>query len=265
MNHLIDVHCHVLWGVDDGLKTFEEATKQLELAHLNKIRVLVATPHNQPNGKYFPSENDIVEKVNSLNIWAKAHQLDVEVKYGSEFMINDYALKYIEKRKYLCYQDTDYLLIEQKSKNTIDRLMLDVIDLLSYQQKKILIAHVERYFENIDDALRTCKMWKNRGAFLQINRTNILKLESNKRHKIAMALIRENLCHIVATDAHTLEGKRVCKLDDSYLVIKKKFGEKTADLLHVKNPKYLLDNLSLVDIRADEKKFNFLLSRKIRK
>lgn len=82
---------------------------------------------------------------------------------------------------------------------------------------------------------------------MQINRTSIIGMETGLRTKIARALIKHNLCHVIASDAHRTTGSRILKLDDSHQWISRNVSLSVADLLHHDNPRRLLENEDLID------------------
>ncbi len=252
MKNLIDIHNHTLWNMDDGLKTKEEALQQLTLAYEGGITAIAVTPHIQPDGRFVFSEAEIIEATNKLKQLARSHDIPIDISYGSEFMITPTAMRAIHAQEYVCYQDTDWLLIEQRfskrnpPSDQDPRMVLDAIDLLLHQNKKVLIAHVERYFDSVSEAIEQCAIWIKRGAYLQINRTSVVMLETKLIGQIARQLIKENYCHVIASDAHSIKGSRVMRLDDSYRWVSKHVSVSVADLLHHENPKRVLSNQDLV-------------------
>ena len=62
------------------------------------------------------------------------------------------------------------------------------------------------YFENTEDAIKACKHWIKLGAYIQINRTSLLKAAHSHLRKIACALIEANCVHLIASDAHRASG-----------------------------------------------------------
>ena len=61
--YLIDIHTHIVFGVDDGARSLEESLKLIDMAVGQGIKAIIATPHNMPNLKC----EEIIEKVNILN------------------------------------------------------------------------------------------------------------------------------------------------------------------------------------------------------
>lgn len=248
MNDLVDLHNHVL-PIDDGAKDHVDAIKMLRDAVESKISTVFVTPHMIPGGKYDPSVELITNAFEALKVKVSEEDIPVELKLASEFQINSEAMDAIHLKKYICYEDTDYLLVEFVRRNMHFHTINHALEELSFQGVKIVIAHPERYFDNVDEALSTCHKWVKQGYVLQVNRTSLLKEHFPLQRKIALKLINENLIQLIASDAHHAKGKRRLRLDDSYRLIQWLFGKRCAILLHKVNPKRLMNNEPLIKMQ----------------
>jgi protein-tyrosine phosphatase len=117
----------------------------------------------------------------------------------------------IVAKRYVCYQDTDWLLIEFTRRIIDTRVIDDAVYELSRMGVNCLIAHPERYFDNEKQAVDTCKKWKALGCHFQINRTSLMGTHGSRADKISWRLVEEGFAHIVASDAHQGEGRRECR------------------------------------------------------
>lgn len=248
MNDLIDLHNHVL-AIDDGAKDSAESIKMLGDAVESKISTVFVTPHMVPGGRYDPSVEEIQVAFNALKQNVQDNNIPIDLKLGSEFQINSEAMDAILNKRYLCYENTDYLLVEFVRKHMHYHVIHQALEELSYQGVKIIIAHPERYFDNVAEALDTCEKWVRQGYGLQVNRTSLLKEHHPLQRKIALKLINANLVQLIASDAHHPEGKRQLQLGDSYQLIKFLFGKRCALLLHKVNPKRLMHNEPLIKMQ----------------
>jgi len=139
-------------------------------------------------------------------------------------------------------------LAEFTRTNAFSKLIPQAIEAFHLRGKKVLIAHPERYFDDVREGVETCRLWVEMGCFLQINRTSLLGVHGVYAEKIADKLIKQGLAHVIATDAHEGEGIRVCRLDDIYFIVKKKYGQDIADMLFHTNPELLINNVPMVPI-----------------
>ena len=124
-NKFVDTHCHALWDFDDGVKNMDESLALLRCAQSTGIVTLFVTPHM--NGIYNPKIEDIKSKTQELINLKNQNNLNIEIKFACEFRISDDSMQSIFAKDYVCYQDTDYLLVEF-SRRIIDlRLIEDVL------------------------------------------------------------------------------------------------------------------------------------------
>jgi protein-tyrosine phosphatase len=244
----LDCHCHALWDFDDGVKTKDEALALLRCANITGITTIFVTPHLVSGGFFNPEKREIEEKLQDLKKLGTDNNIPIELKFACEFRINEEALESIVQKRYVCYQDTDWLLIEFTRRIIDTRVIDDAVYELSRMGVNCLIAHPERYFDNEKQAVDTCKKWKALGCHFQINRTSLMGTHGSRADKISWRLVEEGFAHIVASDAHQGEGRRECRLDDVYGMIERRFDQGTADTLCIENPTRLSKNMALLPI-----------------
>lgn len=241
----IDLHSHCFPGMDDGAKTEEDALAMLESAVKHDIKILYVSPHREPSGRFDPDNETVLKAWRKLKKLAASHQLDVDVRYGEEFRIRTDSIELIKKDQVLTYYKTNYVLIEFTRTTVFSKLIDQAIDALLESGKKILIAHPERYFDDVKEGTETCRKWVEKGAFLQINRTSLTGFHGVYAEKLANKLIRLGLAHCVASDAHEAQGARALRLDDVYNQVVKQHSKIQADALFFTNPSNLSMNLPM--------------------
>ena len=246
MSSFIDCHNHCLPNIDDGSKSVDESLAMLRQAVASNIALVFVTPHSMPKSVYDPTLSVIKEKLNILNELIIKNHLPLQVKYGSELRVNEHTLDFVYDKQYIPYEDTDYVLLELTRQNIHQGIVNEIIDELHFQQRKVLIAHPERYFTNKEDAIKQCQKWLKQGVYLQINRTSLLKDHHPQEYDIAHALFIQGLVHIIASDAHSANSRRILKLDDIYEQIASSTSKAVADCLLVENPKRLSENKELL-------------------
>jgi len=260
MNKLIDIHCHGLPLVDDGVQSEDSALFLLKQAVESKISCIYMTPHMIKDGKFFAPRSMIDDKLKRVQDLAKDNHLPIDIKLGSEIMISESGLKYIQEEAYWGYQDSDYVLIEFMV--PLDqKLISEALYELKRQGKRVIIAHPERYFKTTQEALISVTSWKKAGAFFHINRTSLLAPSSASIYKISTSLIQHNLIACVASDAHHAPGRRECRLDDVYDLLGKRFDTHTADLLCIYNPSCIASNQPMASTKVPSSLLAHLLTR----
>ena len=240
-----DTHCHAFWDFDDGVKTKEEALALLRCAESTGIATLFVTPHKIIDGQYDPSLEQIQAKLDDLIVLRDQNNIMLELKSACEFRIHQHILTSIAQRSFVCYQDTDYLLIEFTRRLVDSRIVADAIHELRLLGVKPIVAHPERYFDTPKQAVDACKRWQKMGVYFQINRTSLMGIHGERADRISWQLVSAGLAHLVASDAHQGEGRRECRLDDVYGMICRRFDQRTAQLLCIDNPRSLYENNDL--------------------
>jgi protein-tyrosine phosphatase len=261
----IDLHNHCFTAMDAGVQSQEEALMMLKTAVKSDIKIMYVTPHREPNGRFDPNNETVLKAWRKLRKLASVNDLDIDVRYGEEFRIKIDSIDLIKNNQVLCYHRTDYVLIEFTRTNVFSKLVDQAIELLHEQGKNILIAHPERYFDDINEAVKTCRNWVKQGCYLQINRTSLTGFHGIYPEKIAHKLIKLGLAHVVATDAHEGEGARTCRLDDVYFQTIKKHNQAQADLLFIINPKHLSLNEALESVIKPKRHLKLPFEKKRRK
>lgn len=252
MQGFIDTHCHLAWDIDDGMENEKNAMIALENASRDGITAIIATPHFVPgiiDKEMYLSMNRRIKELQQL---AKGY--DISIYSGCELFLNHEYLDVLDSGFVNTLADTDYLLVEfdvrKNMKHNEDAE--DMLYEIQVRNKVPVIAHAERYFHDGVD-IKRIKEWISMGCYIQVNRTSILGHHGYTAMKNAEQLIHCGLAHIIASDAHSCNGNRVCKLSDVYRIINDDYGKETADLLCINNPQHILHNEEMEAIPKVEK------------
>lgn len=199
---MIDLHCHILPGVDDGARDMEEALAMARLAVGDGISTIVATPHLQPQD--FGNPQYILEGVSGLQEALQAEDLPLEVLPGAEVPAVPEVLEHLDTVPRLGPQDR-YLLLE-----------IPLVGMPTYMEEMVfslqlagitpVLAHVERSQftqRNPDVLLRLAE----RGCPLQINADSLLGRNGRAVRTLAQRLLREVPGCILSTDAHNADQR----------------------------------------------------------
>ncbi len=142
---MIDIHSHILCGVDDGPKTIEETKALLEHAYEQGVRTIVSTSHRR-KGMFETSEREMIEQFQLAQQIAKEVAEDLTLLFGVEIYYTSDVLERLEKGKLPTLNGTRYALIEF-SMNTAYRDMHAALTKLLMQGITPVIAHIERYHD----------------------------------------------------------------------------------------------------------------------
>lgn len=244
---MIDIHSHILPGIDDGSKNMEMSIKMLKMAEAKGTKTIVATPHYMWN-MYENYYDEVFALYQKLKIAANDAGINVEILLGQEIMLNKHSLELCKEKKLRGINGTKYMLIEFP----MDKLPKDAMDLI-YELKlldiKPIIAHPERYVY-IEESSTAINDFIEEDCLFQINVGSLQGLFGKKVQRCAKLLVKEGLANFIASDAHSL-NKRCPGLIEGYRIatlIDKKIERRTS-----KNLELLLSGK---DIEMDNKKIS---------
>jgi protein-tyrosine phosphatase len=235
----IDIHNHLIYGIDDGAKSKQETLEMLKIAIADGIEKIMFTPHFKE--KAFENDQTIIDsKKQEIEQLIQEHQLEIDVYYGSEIFVSNHTSSYLNEGKLKTLNDTKYILVETHRANIYHRF--DFGDMLYNFQVdgfKPIIAHPERYEFIYDNPHKASELVKD-GNLIQINATSLLD-KKKPSFKLAKKLLDRGLVHLVASDAHDTVY-RPPVLSEAYAFVKKHYGEEVANQLFYSNPLKVLNN-----------------------
>lgn len=197
----IDLHCHILPGLDDGAKTMEESLKLLKDARKQEILSVVATPHYSPRFR-----NEDPEQIKRLckALEEKAREVidpDFRIYEGQEIFYTEDVLQKLEKGEILTIAKSPYLLLEFLPQVPYSQIYRAVRQMVFAGYRPIL-AHVERYMVLREpgrvDELREI------GAYLQMNYRRIGGKWYNETVRWCRKMLKQEKIHFLATDMHDI-------------------------------------------------------------
>ena len=238
---MIDIHSHVVFGVDDGAKTEKDTRDLLEESYRQGVRTIIATPHRR-RGMFETDIEIIKENFKRVEEIATEVAEDLKVYLGSEVYYKEGEIEKIESGEYPRLAETDYVLVEfpyEMRYKEIHRAINKVI-LLGLTP---VVAHVERY-NDVDE--KGVQELITMGAYIQVNAASVLKpklIGDKHKHykKRAKKYLDQELVHFIASDMHNMDSRRTF-MKEAYDIIEKKYGPTIAYELFEKNQEKLLMN-----------------------
>ena len=227
----VDIHCHIMPGVDDGARSEEMALAMIRIAVAEGAEHIILTPHHKP-GYHNVSAAGIVSRTKALQALCDAEEIKVALHTGCELYYYSEALPMIEERAIAPLAGSQYLLCEFYPTDPFAQIRSAVYDLLGTGVKPV-IAHVERYAEVVQDIDRVRELI-DMGAFIQVNAATITGRYGRGLKSFAKRLLREELVDFVATDAHNTEG-RAPHLTEAHRYVAAKYGAAYAKEIFYEN------------------------------
>lgn len=217
---MIDLHCHILAGIDDGAQTMEDSIEMARTAVNEGIDTIIATPHHK-NGRYENTKLEIIEITAELNKVLKEENIPLTVLPGQEPAIHGEFLKGISLEEVSTLNNTQYIFIELPAGHVpryTEKLFYD----LQVEGKIPVIVHPERNQEIIERPEILYQLVKN-GALSQLTASSICGKFGKKIKSFSEQLIEANLVHFIASDAHNT-NKRGFHLVHAYDNIDTRYG-----------------------------------------
>jgi len=217
---MIDIHCHILPGVDDGPVSIDESLLMAREAVNEGIKTIIATPHHK-NNKYENTKKQILEKVKKFNNVLIEENIPLEILPGQENRIYGELIEDIQLEKILTLSNTNYLFIEFPSTHVpryTEKLLYEI------QTFGIIpiIVHPERNGELLKNPDIIYKLVKN-GSLTQVTASSIAGYFGKSIQKFSRQLIEHNLTHFIASDAHNLSN-RTFKMAEAFKLIESHYG-----------------------------------------
>ena len=226
---MVDLHCHILNGMDDGAKSVEESLAMAEMAIADGITHIVATPHSSNEYRF-----DFAAVQQAAADLQRAIGDRVKLATGCDFHWSPENLVALKKKSAaFCIHQKNYLLVEFNDfsippaiDNTIYEIQLTGL--------RLIITHPERnaILRSQPDRL---EKWIRTGCYGQVTGGSLIGTFGPLARRNSLAWIARGLVHFVASDAHNLTG-RPHKLRAAYDVVQAEFGRQKAQALFVENP-----------------------------
>ena len=232
----IDIHCHVLYGIDDGSKSLEESIEILNQYKEMGFKEIVVTPHYIENSKYTTNNKEKEKLLKTLKNKVKGIKLYI----GNEVFINNNLEELLKKEEISTINNSRYLLIEFPMNQKLKTITNTIYEL---KIKGIIpiIAHPERY-EYVKKDINIVDEWINEGALLQANYGSIVGVYGNKAKRTVKKLLKKNKISLLATDIHFPDSKIYQNIEKLKNKIKRIIGEEKLIELSIINPKKIIEN-----------------------
>jgi protein-tyrosine phosphatase len=148
---MVDLHSHLIYGVDDGVINLEQSINMIKAASANNYKCLITTPHYIEDSIYSSAVNKNMEIIKNIEEALVRENIDIKMYLGNEVMFSNNILDLLVKQEIIKLNNSRYLLIELPENISYDTL-IDKIDLLISKDIVPIIAHPERYdYIGIDD------------------------------------------------------------------------------------------------------------------
>ena len=208
---MIDLHTHILPGIDDGSRDVRESAKLIESEMVDGVTTIVATPH------FYAQRNSVRRFLERRQRAFDSVKESEEGKSGIPRILLGAEVYYFpgigraERIPLLTIEDTKTLLLEMPFTQWNDEVCRDVEDLIRKQKLRIVLAHTERYVRFQKDK-RCWNKVLDMDVLIQLNAESILRkntlLGPDKEKRFCLDYIRDHDDFLLGSDCHNLTDRR---------------------------------------------------------
>lgn len=248
-NTMIDLHCHILPGVDDGAASAAESCLMAQIAAENGITAIAMTPHcNVPD--YFDNyaSAQLTERFQRLDTLLQKEKIPLKVYPGMEVYVTDELPDLLRQGKLLTLAGSRYLLVEFGFDEPFSFMEQMLYTVKSFGLTPI-VAHPERYYCVQDDPAQLYQ-WADEGVVLQLNKGSLFGLFGNHAARAAHWCLGEGCVHLVGSDAHS-PYRRTPRLAEAWDYIADYNAPEIARFLLQDNPQRIINNESVRPVLAE--------------
>jgi protein-tyrosine phosphatase len=197
----VDMHSHLIPGIDDGSKSMDETIAMLaKFEHLG-YRKVITTPHIMSE-VYNNTPKTILEGLNQVRAELKNHGLKIQIDAAAEYYFDDYLVELVKKREVMTFGD-DYVLVEFSfhTPPLYDDSLFFEMQMARY---KPVLAHFERY-PYFHGSTEKAREYREKGALIQVNINSLTGNYGPEVRKQAEKLIDQNLVDFIGSDCHRMQ------------------------------------------------------------
>ncbi len=246
--NFVDIHTHILPGVDDGAATVDETIAMLSLAHATGTRKIVATPHMFYDLFQNNDSVEIKDHFEELQWELNASQQtfpflsEIVICPGAENYVSPKFLEALEQGRVLTLNGSRYLLVEVPFMMPFGQIR-NVVQRVFWAGYTPVLAHVERYGAVQEQSGRLAKLRED-GLVVQVNGDSLWGASGSRAKKCIRTLLAEDLVDVIASDGHHADS-RTPQLQAAFQQLKGEFGKEDLMRWMREKPDRILANRSL--------------------
>lgn len=233
---MIDLHAHILYGIDDGARHGEMTLDMLRQAEEDGIGTMVATPHYVVGANLY-SPKGLAARFDDVVRLIDKEGIKINLLLGNELFLDEYIFEAVESKKCHTLAGTRYVLLELPMAGIPLYTEKVLYQFLANGYRPIL-AHPERNAEVLDDPAVLIPFLEM-GCITQVNSTSMTGIGGRRVQEVSRLLLMSNMGHLVASDCHS-DKRRSPRLSAAYKLASEWLGRQKADRLFHNNPETVL-------------------------
>ena len=240
---MIDVHSHIVFGVDDGSKTIDQSIEIIKEAYRAGFSKIIATPHYLED-YYEKNKAEIAEKISEIRQRLNEENCPVQILQGNEIYVTENINELIDDKKASTMADSQYVLFELPLNAEVMNLNQIIYQILEEDRIPIL-AHPERY-TFVQKNPKILQSLIEDGVLIQCNYGSIIGQYGSTAKKTLKKLLKYNMVHLFGTDVHR-PHTILLSMDEVNKKLEKIIGVEKLEELTKINPQKIIDN-EIIDI-----------------
>ncbi len=229
---MVDIHHHLLWGLDDGAKSFEMSLAMAKASAADGVTHIVCTPHSNGQFAFEPEQN--AAKAAELQARLDADGVRIQIGMGCDFHLSyDNIVEAKQNPKRFSVNGLGYLMVEIPDFG-IPPGVTEIFYELQLVGLTPVLTHPERN-PTLQSDLGRLAEWMRGGVLVQVTGDSVTGKMGKTAEKIAHQLLAKRWVHFIATDAHNVSS-RPPRLSEARDVVAKKYGHEYAHSLVTSNP-----------------------------
>ena len=236
---MIDIHCHILPGIDDGPTDLQTTMEMLSIAAGDGITHIIATPHYRYGET--PDMPDIQEKLQQVRAEMDKNGIAVKLLGGADIRLTYELMKGMEKNEIPTLNSSRYFLLELP--DIIPPHLNEFIFETRLKGFVPVITHPERNYSLLISPEQADSLHEA-GALFQLTAMSVTGSLGRQIKKFTLRLFKKGYADFVATDAHST-GRRPPLLSKAYLETAGILGKAGADRIFLDNPRAVIENMEM--------------------
>ncbi len=197
---MIDIHDHLLFGIDDGAKTIDESIDVLKDMEKAGYKSIILTPHYIKDSNYSSSATNNYRKLKELKEALKENNININLFLGNEIYIDEEIYELLNKKEIYPLNGTNFLLIELPISGEYPGYQ-EIFSFLMSKGFNIILAHPERYLSFQKDYKKISEL-ASLGVFFQCNLGSLLGKYGSGAKKLIKKMLKDKKVTYLATDIH---------------------------------------------------------------
>lgn len=241
---MIDIHSHILPGLDDGSQDMDKSVAMAEVAADTGVTAVIATPHcNQKRVFENYASRELQICVENFKKEIEEAGINLAVCLGAEVFATPDIIQLYREKKLITLNYSRYMLVEfdfYADLSFMEKILYSLMD----EGLVPVLAHPERYAA-IQEEPDSAMIWHDEGVGIQLNKGSLFGRFGRGAYHLSNTLLGSGHVSCIASDAHGAQH-RTPDMSEVETMLREAYSEKTADLLLRENPERILNNQELL-------------------